>query len=222
MHGDVSYNNIMVLTDGLHNEPRFILCDLDSAVTRTIEDKTLNYRTRSLPFVSNEILHDLWYMHEMDDIPSVSVPLVPPRHHLRFDFESLLYVALWCCFKCEKPPNSKIKKRVETEVNEWECGSYDSLFNRKTYLLTRITGPNSLQFVPMTPLFEPWRPWLAAWIEAVFPAAALLQRYGYEVNPTDTVSLHLAPLDRETLGGYWTRHTILTALHEAEPSPLPQ
>ncbi|EKM48411.1 uncharacterized protein PHACADRAFT_202847 [Phanerochaete carnosa HHB-10118-sp] len=92
---------------------------------------------------------------------------MPARHHLRFDYELLLYVALWCAFKCEKPRSTEVENAVNAQVEQWECGTYSDLFSRKHALLTSITGPNSIREMPLSPLFEPWLPFFEAWTGTV-------------------------------------------------------
>ncbi|EKM50301.1 uncharacterized protein PHACADRAFT_214010 [Phanerochaete carnosa HHB-10118-sp] len=223
LHRDVSFNNIMVVRDEPDGKPLFILNDFDLATRKTADGKPdggppSKHRTGTLPFMSYELLHDMWLAYEVVRKPSGDSPLVPARHHLRFDYESLLYVALWCAFKCEKPRSTEAKDAVNIQVGHWECGTYHNMFLRKRALLASITGPSSIREIPLSPLFELWLPFFEAWTDTVQPADRLLQRANYRDDPAPQDS---ATGGHRTVDWYWSRDRILAALREAEPVPLP-
>ncbi|EKM49064.1 uncharacterized protein PHACADRAFT_107624, partial [Phanerochaete carnosa HHB-10118-sp] len=186
LHRGVSFNNIMVLTDEPDGKPLFILNDFDLATCATVDGKLKGgpiskHHTGTLPFMSYELLHDMWSTYEVVRKLSGDSPLVPARHHLRFDYELLLYIALWCTFKCEKLRFTEARNVINAQVEQWECGAYSDrdLFSRKLMLLTKIMGPNSLREMPLSPPFEPWLPFFEAWMDTVQPADHLLQRANY-------------------------------------------
>ncbi|EKM50308.1 uncharacterized protein PHACADRAFT_201147 [Phanerochaete carnosa HHB-10118-sp] len=162
-----NFNNIMVLRDEPDGKPLFILNDFDLATCATVDGKLKGgpiskHRTGTLPFMSYELLHDMWSTYEVVRKLSRDSPLVPARHHLRFDYELLLYIALWCAFKCEKLRFTEARNVINAQVEQWE-----------------IMGPNSLREMPLSPPFEPWLLFFEAWTDAVQPADHLLQRANY-------------------------------------------
>ncbi|GJE93126.1 hypothetical protein PsYK624_092850 [Phanerochaete sordida] len=224
LHRNVSFSNIMVQQNGPDGKPLFILNDFDLATCVTDDGKfvdgpTAKHRSGSLPFMAWEKLSDLWALHERTD----GNDLLPVGHRLRYDYESLLYVALWCAFKCEKVP--ALKKKVAEQVAAWELGPYDDLATKKSMLLGQPHSNRAHTFTQFrfTPLFEPWRKWFWSWIKAVSSAVSLVDDYGSEACPTDLYNeSDPSVVDYETMNGVWTRDNILKVLRAAEPTPLPQ
>ncbi|EKM48412.1 uncharacterized protein PHACADRAFT_202848 [Phanerochaete carnosa HHB-10118-sp] len=69
LHRDVSFNNIMVLRDEPDGKPLFILNDFNLATRATVDGKLeggpiSKHRTGMLPFMSYELLHDMWSTYE--------------------------------------------------------------------------------------------------------------------------------------------------------------
>lgn len=207
LHRDISFNNIMVMLLG-SGTPRFILNDFDLAtrVTPTGEPAggpTSRHRTGTLPFMALDILTGLFQEHELGQKPIDN----SAYHRLRYDYESLLYVALWCCFTCEKTPQKA--GLVDAQVACWERGTYRGMCNSKSSLLTKSSpkylGGDSITSLFLTPKFEIWRPWFRAWISKV-TAPALAKA---DLDDPDT--------DVETFGGLWTRDHICEVLRKKDP-----
>ncbi|GJE88178.1 fungal protein kinase-like protein [Phanerochaete sordida] len=226
LHRDISFNNIMVLLDGPDGKPLFILNDFDLA-TRVTKDgqqvasATSKHRTGTLPFMAWEVLYDLYATHE--NVNAINTNSTAP-HRLRYDFESLLYVAMWCASQCE-PVSKPLAHTFAAQAKRWELGAYQDLYLRKSELLgeaPQCNMSNALSNFNFTPRFEPWREWFEAWLETVAPSVPLGKTYGTEAYPSKVYFKKQPDFDYETMKGVWTRDAIVSALRSAEPTPLPE
>ncbi|EKM51936.1 uncharacterized protein PHACADRAFT_212551 [Phanerochaete carnosa HHB-10118-sp] len=216
LHRDISYNNFMVQRRGADEAPLFILNDFDLATRVTpngepVAGPSSKHRTGTLPFMARDVLYGLWWAFEKieeeeeddddddddeEEEEEKQEVLPVPYHLVRFDYESLLYVALWCGFKCEE--QSARHAGVRQQVVAWECGSYDELLHNKRGLFLYTSGSKSLSCFPLSRRFRRWRSFFQAWIDTVQPPAS--DDLGESVNQ------------------YWDLEKILSALREADPN----
>ena len=113
LHRDVSVNNIMYeVRDG---KPFFILNDYDLVSLQKPDGENAKpsskHRTGTLPFMSCDVLDDLGTLDRGD---SPSIP-----HILRYDFESLYWVSLWCTMTMEAVKDANLKNLIKTTLSEW-------------------------------------------------------------------------------------------------------
>ncbi|GJE90424.1 hypothetical protein PsYK624_065570 [Phanerochaete sordida] len=220
-HHDVNFNNIVVRRDGPDGEPRFILNDLDLA-TRVSEEvtpltgPTSRYFIETLPYMSWEILRDLGIIYERKPFRP-SLVLMSTIHRLRYDYESLLYVAIRCCFMCEKALVPE--EDLQEQIDHWEVGHYNDLHLRKHFMLAFPRDPldGVLNWFLFSPNFEPWRNWLRRWVEAVSRAAMLAKSLvkGAATSASDDGTEDLGQW--QEVDNLWSRDAILKALRGHEP-----
>ena len=195
LHRDVSVNNIMYeVRDG---EPFFILNDYDlvSLQKPAGEDAkpSSKHRTGTPPFMACEVLSDLGSLNR-GDRPFIS-------HILRYDFESLYWVSLWCTMTMEPVEDATLKNLIKTTLSEWETGPFDRIASSKRSV---IMTADAFDTLTMTPLYNPCRGWLSRWNDVLSDAAFhLRRRRGY-----GAASL----MDFETVDGLVTKETILEAI----------
>ena len=193
LHRDVSVKNIMYeVRDG---EPFFILSDHDlfSLSKPNGEDAqpSSKHRTGTLPFMSCEILSDLGSLNRGDR------PFIP--HMLRYDFESLYWVSLWCTMAMETVEDANLKQAIRTELGGWETGSFkDIACGKKDVILTRKV----FNELPMTPLYQQCRSWLTRWTN-------VLRAANYHLNSYDEDT----SINFETIDGMITKDTISEAIN---------
>ena len=201
LHRDVSVNNIMY--EIRNGEPFFILNDYDlvSLEKPNGEDAkpSSKRRTGTLPFMPCEVLSDLGTLDRGDR------PFIP--HILRYDFESLYWVSLWCTMTMEAVKDANLENLIKTTLSEWETGSFNRIASSKKNV---FVVSDTFRQLPMTPLYQPCRSWLHRWNDVFFDATCRIyqadRRRGYGAVST---------LDFETVDGIITKETILEAIDSA-------
>lgn len=146
--------------------------------------------------------------------------LLATPHCVRFDFESLFWVALWCsiCVVSSTKSSRKVSPEEEAErlekdlrdayVARWEADSYRSIQAEKTLIMTQ---PEEIETnIMLSPAFEHLRGWLAA----------LSQPFSSFYTAHDRLN-HTVDLDSyETGRGRVTRDKLLSAYEEYETQML--
>ena len=192
LHRDVSVNNIMYeVRDG---KPFFILNDFDLVSLEKSDGRdakpSSKHRTGTLPFMPCEVLSDLATFNRGDR------PFIP--HILRYDFESLYWVSLWCTMAMETVDDANLKQAIRTELSGWEIGSFKAIASSKKDVIASLQTFDEL---PMTPLYQKCRSWLKRWNNVLRAAKARLND-----GDEDT------PINFETIDGMITKDTILEAI----------
>ena len=222
LHRDVSHNNIMFeMRDG---EPHFILNDFDLAVVVNADGTPLrppssNHRTGTLPFMSIGLIDDI--------IDSGSQLILPGStseariHRLRYDFESLLWVSLWCAMTME-PGTKQHEEEMIAKIASWQTGTFDTIRSAKRNLITDLSA---VARFPFTPKFKRWRVWFVQWFSVIQKGEELLRAHDTLVAlqrddiegdfPLPPALASQESLDLETLNGTITRDSIVAALKEA-------
>ena len=200
LHRDVSVNNIMYeVRDG--GEPFFILNDFDLVSLDKSDDEeakpSSKHRTETLPFMPCEVLDDL------EKVNREGSPVIP--HILRFDFESLYWVSLWCTMAMEPVRDPVLKQAIKTTLSEWETGSFKQIASLKRNLIRK---PALVKTLPMTPLYMPCRKWLLSWTALLFRADMQLSTCELQVEQ----GLDVDPIDLETIDGIITKESMLKAI----------
>lgn len=140
-------------------EDWFILNDFDLAVTIGEDGKspgaTAHHRIGTLPLMATELLKDL--AEQGADFPQHSF-----QYCVRLDYESLLYVAVWCAIKVRPTAQNEEEEAAEAAGNDylrtWEQGDYAAMSLSKTGFFGI-----PLKKLPLSPIFFPeiFLPWLA-------------------------------------------------------------
>ncbi|PSR76325.1 hypothetical protein PHLCEN_2v8557 [Hermanssonia centrifuga] len=200
LHRDVSKNNIMY--EMRDNRPQFILIDYDLAkevigLDAFRRSSTGKHRTGTLPFMAYELVKDIARYGEPGHVPVV--------HRLRYDFESLFWVALWCAVKMPPSRDASEDNKLHNVVKEWESGLLTMLASHKRTLCTTPDEVNSLRLPPNS---EYLRPWFRSWCEVMKKADLRLEEYKEALKKPS----RLLPFDMETVDGLLTRDTIKEAL----------
>lgn len=217
LHRDITDTNIVwEIRDG---KPYFILIDFDFAIVvdkfgRPEDEPSSMHRTGTLPFVSINILDDLEnaLLAQSQGRPRPS----PVRHILRFDYESLLWVALWCAFTMEDKVNKAPESRAATIIKRWEGNSIDTIRSSKVCLVSRTE--DMFKF-PFSPRFSPWKRWFSAWMALLRKGQSLYAEYLEEFSDAVEGGSPLPEqFDWETLGGCFTKDAILEKItpHDME------
>jgi hypothetical protein len=203
LHRDVSHNNIMFqVRDG---KPYFILNDFDLATVEKApeeESPTSKHRTGTLAFMCLELLLDL-----ANETPG-NLPVFP---RLRYDFESLFWVALWCAITMEAV-DDELRARVRTEITAWEAGTFHKISSHKHSMLF---NPGQFDRLPLTPKFQHLRGWLNRWRRLIKLGEDVRNSYADDLEFDQTST---QPIDLDTLNGRITRETIKAALAGERPT----
>ena len=212
LHRDISINNIV--WEFRHDEPHFILSDLDLATVVTVDGKpdsepSSNHRTGTLPFLSLDVLDDL---AKFTLAQANNQPLPPPvMHLLRFDYESLLWAALWCASNMEEDVSKEHKDAAAAIIREWENQSFQAVADSKTALL--FGAKKKMEF-PYSPKFKPWEKWFNKWMKLLKEGRNSYEDYALELYEADTSPK--PTFDWETLDGRFTKDAILKVLDPAD------
>jgi len=205
LHRDISAGNIMYTTR--NNQDCFILNDFDLAAEvnesgQPMGGPTSRHRTGTLPFMAYELLED---MHNAALAKQRGKEHRAILHCVRFDFESLFWVALWCAIKVV---GQGIPRRKDIEATrrmaylvEWEAGSYHAIATKKSWLLTRA---EVLRQANLSPTFAPLMDWFVGF-QTCF-ADGVLKRQGW-LNKQERRKTKDAP---ETFQQFETLHDEVT------------
>ena len=203
LHRDVSVYNIMY--EVRDSEPFFILTDYDLFALEKPDDEdawpSSKYRTWTLPFMPCEVLEDLWLLE------CGGGPLTP--HLLRYDFESLYWVSLWCTMTMEPVKDTKLKQAIKTSLSDWETGSFYTIAARKKNV---INTRKAFDELPMTPLYQHCRGWLSKWNDVLYATYSRLRDYDKDMSDGERdrhkrefVRAELEVFERNTAGWwFWT------------------
>ncbi|THG95757.1 hypothetical protein EW026_g5953 [Hermanssonia centrifuga] len=200
LHRDVSKNNIMY--EMRDNKPHFILIDYDQAkevigLGAFRRSSTSRRQVGTLPFMAYELVEDIAKYGQPGRISVV--------HRLRYDFESLFWVALWCAVKMPPGRDDSEDMILHNVVKEWESGPLMMLARNKR---TLCTTPYEMDSLPLPLNSEYLRPWFRSWCEVMKKADLRLKEYKEAFEEP----YRLLPFDMETVDGLLTRDTIKEAL----------
>ncbi|THG97224.1 hypothetical protein EW026_g4743 [Hermanssonia centrifuga] len=206
LHRDVSKNNIMY--EMRDDKPHFILIDYDLAKEITGFDahcssSTSQHRTGTLPFMAYELVEDAAMYGEPGHVPVV--------HRLRYDFESLFWVALWCAVKMPPGRDASEDRRLHQVVQGWESGLLTMLARNKK---TLCTTPSEIRALHLPPRSEHLRNWFWNWCKVMKRAETRLEEYEAASEASDRLWI---PFDMETVDGLLTRDSIKEGLGSAVP-----
>lgn len=202
LHRDISPNNIMV--EMRNGEPFFILNDFDLATFvqengKQVYPASSKHRTGTLPFMAVELLQAMEAPTKRKDVRVVLQVL----HRLRHDWESLLWVTLWCMLTMDPDVSgTELQDKIVDLLSEWETGSFSSMANNKKEAFD--VGSRVYNHIP--PRFEGLIPWFQRWCNVLRQAEQVRQMQ----QQLPRSQLHLA--DRETLDGAITLEKLLDAL----------
>lgn len=210
IHRDVSVNNIMwELRDG---KPFFILNDFDLVSAGLRSAHSSKYRTGTLPFISLDMLEDLALSYGKKD--NLAVPdkkeqtdfKIPVVHRLRHDFESLLWVALWCGMAMEPVGGPA----AQQELLAWEVGTFRNVASHKTSLVMRssVYIPN----LPFTPKYAHLASWYVRWMEVFKKGYDQLGEFRKYLPYVEDPAKVMQSLDLEYLASTVTKKSIKSAL----------
>ncbi|PSS30881.1 hypothetical protein PHLCEN_2v2578 [Hermanssonia centrifuga] len=200
LHRDVSKNNIMY--EMRDNKPHFILIDYDLAkevigLDAFRRSSTDTHRTGTLPFMAYELVKDMARYGEPGHVPVV--------HRLRYDFESLFWVALWCAVKMPTGRDASEDGALHKVVQEWESGPLTMLASYKRIVCTRPARMGDI-LLPLSS--DHLRPWFQSWCKVMGKADSHLQEY----KDASQAPYRLLPFDMETVDGLLTRDSIKEGL----------
>ena len=204
VHRDVSPNNIMV--EMRNGEPFFILNDFDLATFVQDNGKQLNpassrHRTGTLPFMAIELLQDT--AKPLAKVKSGRM-LFQVVHRLRHDWESLLWVALWCMLTMDPDVSgTELETEIECFLSDWEMGEFRTIANVKLSVLSDSGDVENL--VP--PRFQRLLPWFKRWCCVLKDSWVVVTRH------RSLSRLRLIHAERETLEGTITLEKLKDALH---------
>ncbi|EKM48974.1 uncharacterized protein PHACADRAFT_202165 [Phanerochaete carnosa HHB-10118-sp] len=204
VHRDVSPNNIMI--EMRNDKPFFILNDFDLATfvqdngTR-LHPASSKHRTGTLPFMAIEILQDM-------DIPlTVAKPgriELQIAHRLRHDWESLLWVALWCMLTTDPDASgTELESKIVSFLSDWETGELSTIADVKISVIHDSSRAEKL----IPPRFRTLIPWFARWCDVLRDAHQVIKRHRLLSRK------ELVRMDRETLNGTITLEKLKEALH---------
>ncbi|PSR73869.1 hypothetical protein PHLCEN_2v10316, partial [Hermanssonia centrifuga] len=214
LHRDVSCNNIMY--DIRRGKVHFILIDYDLATVVTDDGEpsavaSSKHRTGTLPFMAYELLLD---MHN-NSIDSNSPRVM---HYLRHDYESLLYVSLWCAVYIPPAANDEQREIFITYLQTWETGTIQAVGHAKEALFSHNIG--SLPLPPSAAFLRPFFTyWIALFAEAYIKSVVLRNKAAKAMTKSQGPQLHTYNL--ETFNGLITRDAIKQELAEAMAPPEP-
>ncbi|EKM48456.1 uncharacterized protein PHACADRAFT_202791 [Phanerochaete carnosa HHB-10118-sp] len=207
IHRDVSPNNIMV--EMRNGEPFFILNDFDLATFvkdngMRLHPASSKHRTGTLPFMAVEILLDMDKPVAAAKTRRVGLQIA---HRLRHDWESLLWVALWCMLTMDPDVSgTELEPQIVSFLSDWETGEFRNIANAKITIIYNAT--NVYDLVPLR--FRSLIPWIKRWCRIL--------RDGHDVA-TEHRELSrkvLGQADRETLNGTITLGKLKEAMHVPE------
>ena len=199
LHRDVSVTNIMF--EMREEKPFFILNDCDPVPLETSNGENIKpsckNRTGTLPFMPCEVLENLESLDRGDG------SLIP--HILRYDFESLYWVSLWCAMAMEPVKDANLRQDIKTTLSNWETGSFHRIasWKRSVFMV-----PYAFNELPVSPLYEPCRSWLNNWNDIFSEACVHLVLHSMQRRKQGAT----ASMDFETIDGIITKDTILEAI----------
>ncbi len=184
------------------NRPHFILIDYDLAkevigLDAFRRSSTGTHRTGTLPFMAYELVKDMARYGEPGHVPVV--------HRLRYDFESLFWVALWCAVKMPTGRDASEDGALHKVVQEWESGPLTMLASYKRIVCTRPARMGDI-LLPLSS--DHLRPWFQSWCKVMGKADSHLQEY----KDASQAPYRLLPFDMETVDGLLTRDSIKEGL----------
>ncbi|KAI0771814.1 hypothetical protein BC629DRAFT_1595556 [Irpex lacteus] len=233
LHRNISPDSIMHTASSGGGE-RFVLTDFDSITI--VDDRgqpvqlicprlwTRTGNPAFMPFalISATVVEETRLKMNKPTSHFLSTP-----HCVRFDFESLFWVALWCSICVVPRTNSNVnlkvsredkekekreKKRRDKWVARWESDSYTSIETEKYLILCQSSQIKKR--APLSPAFEHLRGWLLALSR---PFSAVCRADDYEdLDFTDEDHQVVDFPSYETGNGIVTRDKLLSALEEYE------
>ena len=218
LHRDVSVNNIMWdLRDG---KPFFILNNFDLVSAGSKSSHSSKHRTGTLPFMSTDLLDDLAESYQRRNANNLAVPdkkettrfKIPVIHRLRNDFESLLWVALWCGMAME-PVEVAAEKSVQQELLTWEVGTFRNVADHKNGLVTKANV--HIKGLPFTPKYAHFADWYLRWIQVFQSGVVQLERFRNYLDRVEDPVEEMKYLDLEYLRGTVTKEKIKAALADS-------
>lgn len=145
----------------------FILGDFDLATFVQENGQPLSrgpssrHCTGTLPFMAFDLVHAMAKGEQKKGGTHTSFTS-RMRHCVRFDFESLFWVAVWCAVRVRKPQTDGVDEGGEESdhyVTLWGKGTYTAIAGVKR---TIMTTPGELESAPLSPAFQHLQGWLLA------------------------------------------------------------
>ena len=189
-----------------NGEPFFILNDFDLATFVQDNGKQLNpassrHRTGTLPFMAIELLQDT--ATPLAKIKSGRM-LFQVVHRLRHDWESLLWVALWCMLTMDPDVSgTELETEIAYFLSDWEMGELSTIADVKLSVLNNSGRVDNL--VP--PRFRCLLPWFRRWDRVLRDSWDVVTRH------RSLSRSRLIHAERETLEGTITLEKLKDALH---------
>lgn len=159
----------------------FVLNDFDLAIhldkTGLPQDASTDKGTGTLPFMAVELLDEM-HKGEIEEKNRLASRQWSVRHCVRFDFQSLLWVSVWCAVKLPaKGISARDAKMREDCLSRWERGTFENMANRKGFLLR-----NTIEFVglPLSPLFKHLERWFLAFRQPFAEACRVEDEFATE------------------------------------------
>lgn len=184
LHRDISEGNVMY--DGRSGRDHFVLIDFDLAGRvdeHGLPKKATSRRhTGTLPFMAYDLVYDMSRKaiaqahgssrrgsqcgsaeSTMPGNEQVDRESVTTIHCVRHDFESVLWLCLWCAVKTVDPSQHRgiqeAQKRYENHLAAWETGTYTQIADNKSCWLATS---RYIDAVECSPCFEHLRSWMSA------------------------------------------------------------
>jgi hypothetical protein len=194
-----------------NGEDYFVLIDFDLAVRVGQDGQPLGprsrHRTGTLPFMAFELINDMWLDEEAKG-PRNDATV----HCVRHDFESVLWVSLWCAVEIVKDDAeddvTQWRERMKY-LAKWESGTYDQIADKKNRILTESL---SIQVIPLSPSFEHLRNWLES-LHSVFWDGRFKQ---IQAEHKNTKRNKVTFEQFETWHGAITRETLEEAMRDVD------
>ena len=200
------------------NSYHFVLIDFDMAVV--VEDNagqstyktSSKHRTGTLPFMAHELVLDAWKGAQN---PSDWKPI---RHHLRHDYESLLFVSFWLMTSLTpRGTKSDVEHDMLVEfAKSLQRGGLLQLSDRKRTTCTTSLGKAGIILPKPTSILTSW---FNHWTLVFLQAETALEIYDRELADFEQgVADAPPPFDHETVNGMITRDRLKAALDPYIPA----
>lgn len=202
----------------------FIL--IDFALTAVVDDRGGSFspwtRLGTLSFMPCDLVADMAKRaRKRGPLPVVISEASNPgiRHCVRFDFESLFWVALWCsvCVTTPRSPHDDLDSDGMDErdgyVALWYKGEYIGIANSKQAIMN---NPGEIKMAPLSPAFQHLRGWLLAFMRPFSRALGEKKNADWEYVDKESDTEEDDFWSYETGYGKVTRHTLMEAFDTYE------
>lgn len=198
-----------------NGEDWFILNDFDLATEVDADGRprgaTARHRTGTLPFMAVEILKEMQKVADAGgDYTQQTLP-----HCVRFDYQSLLFVSIWCAVKIRPEVSSEAEEKTgNAYLRRWEQGDYGNMSTAKKEIMTE---PQDFGEIPFSPLFDRQTSWLEGFMWPFSDAhAAGIARLSMAIRMREKTETTQSFKEFETAYGQLTLEKILYWLQKFE------